>query len=125
MLSKPTGIVPPLLRGDVYWVNLDPTVGAEIKKIRPAVVIQNDAGNQHGAITIIAPISSTKGVPKKSPVFVYLNKGEGGLSEDSLVHCGQIRAVDKAARLINKLGQLSKKRMDEIDNALMLSLGLN
>ncbi|MCL4509774.1 MAG: type II toxin-antitoxin system PemK/MazF family toxin [Bacteroidetes bacterium] len=70
-------------------------------------------------------LSSTKGVPKKSPVFVYLNKGEGGLSEDSLVHCGQIRAVDKAARLINKLGQLSKKRMDEIDNALMLSLGLN
>jgi len=45
-------------QGDVFWVNFDPSVGAEIKKIRPAVVVSNDINNEHSPIISISPISS-------------------------------------------------------------------
>jgi mRNA interferase MazF len=124
MQDKPTGLVLPLLRGDIYEVNLDPTVGAEIKKKRPALIIQNNAGNEHSALTIIAPITSVKEINKSLPILVFLYRGEGGLKEDSYVHCGQIRAVDKHARLINKWGSLSEEHMKKVDEALRISLAL-
>jgi mRNA interferase MazF len=123
-MSTDTGLVMPLLRGDVYEVNLDPKVGAEIGKRRPAVIIQNDIGNANSGITIIAPISSIKQDTRIFPVMVVLKKGSGGLSSDSFVHCGQIRALDKKLRLANKLGHLSDQQMEEIEMALKISLDL-
>lgn len=119
-----SGLILPLLRGDIYEVNLDPVLGSEIGKIRPAVIIQNNIGNQHSSITIIAPISSVKAGFKLLPIMTLLKKGEGGLSVESFVHCGQIRSLDKTQRLINKLGTLSLDRMKEIDNAICISLAL-
>lgn len=57
--------------------------------------------------------------------MIFLEKGEGGLSEESYVDCGQIRTVDKEARLITKFGSLNKTRMFEIDKALKISLSLH
>ncbi|MGA7159892.1 MAG: type II toxin-antitoxin system PemK/MazF family toxin [Bacteroidota bacterium] len=125
MPNEMTGLVKPLLRGDVYEVNLDPVVGKEIGKKRPAVVIQNNTGNEHSALTIIAPISSIKQGFKLYPVMVVMRKGEGGLKEDSFAHCGQIRSLDKELRLVNKLGHLTPSRMAELDVALKISLSLN
>jgi mRNA interferase MazF len=119
-----TGIIPPLLRGDVYLVNLDPIVGKEIGKARPAVIIQNDTGNKFSPVTIIAPISSVKEITKPLPIMIILGKGEGGLNEESFVDCGQIRTLDKDKRLITKFGSLSKSKMNEIDKALKISLSL-
>jgi mRNA interferase MazF len=119
-----SGIVFPLLRGDVYLVNLDPIIGNEIDKSRPAVIIQNDIGNRFSPVTIIAPISSVKEITKPLPIMIYLEKGEGGLSEESYVDCGQIRTIDKDKRLITKFGSLSKSQMNEIDKALKISLSL-
>lgn len=119
-----TGLIEPLLRGDIYEVNLDPTVGAEIKKKRPGVIIQNNAGNKNSPVTIIAPISSVKEITKPLPIFVYVKKGEGGLCEDSYVDCGQIRTLDKKIRLVNKLGTLSTSMMQEINKALCISLDI-
>ncbi len=56
--------------------------------------------------------------------MIFLKKGEGGLSEDSYVDCGQIRTVDKDQRLITKLGTLDKSKILEVDKALKVSLSL-
>jgi len=118
------GIVFPLLRGDVYLVNLDSIVGKEIGKARPAVIIQNDVGNKFSPVTIIAPISSKKEITKPLPIMIFLEKGEGGLQEESYADCGQIRTIDKNERLITKFGSISKSKMNEIDKALKISLSL-
>jgi len=123
-IKNKTGIIFPLLRGDVYLVNLDPIIGKEIGKARPSVIIQNDIGNKFSPVTIIAPISSVKEITKPLPIMIFLKKGEGGLSEDSYVDCGQIRTVDKDQRLITKFGTLNKSKMLEVDKALKVSLSL-
>lgn len=124
-MSNPTGLIEPLLRGDVYEVNLDPTIGAEIKKKRPAVIIQNDVGNKANPFTIIAPISSIKEITKPLPIMGFVKAGEGGLREDSYIDCGQIRTVDKWARLANKLGNFTPEVMQKVNKALSISLSIN
>jgi len=123
-IKNKTGIIDPLLRGDVYLVNLDPIVGKEIGKARPAIIIQNDIGNKFSPVTIIAPLSSVKEITKPIPIMIFLEKGEGGLKEESYVDCGQIRTVDKDRRLITKYGSLDRPKMLEIDEALKISLSL-
>lgn len=123
-IKSKTGIVTPLLRGDVYLVNLDPIVGKETGKARPAVIIQNDIGNKFSPVTIIAPISSVKEITKPLPIMILLQKGEGGLKEESYVDCGQIRTIDKEQRLITKFGSLDKEKVLEVDKAIKISLAL-
>ena len=108
-------------RGSVYLVNLDPTIGSEIKKTRPAVIIQNDVGNQYSPITIIAPITS--GEKAVYPIEVEVKKAEGGLDNDSLILLNQIRAIDKR-RLVKYLGKVKPETMQRVDQALLISLGL-
>lgn len=60
-------------RGDIWLVNLDPTIGYEIRKARPAVIIQNDIGNKYSPITIIAPVTS-QNIEKIYPIEVLLTK---------------------------------------------------
>src|SRR3989338_5629586 len=105
-------------------INLDPTVGHEIKKIRPGVVIQNDVGNTFSPITIIVPISSQK-VEKVYPFEVFIQKEKNnGLEKDSKIMCNQMRAIDKR-RLSRKLGSVSQDLMKEINTALKISLDLD
>lgn len=114
-----------LSRGDVFDINLDPTKGAEIGKTRPAVVIQNNLGNKFSPITIIASITGAENIEKPYPVMVFVKAGEGGLIKDSYIDCGQIRSIDKEARLVRKLGILDEDTMSKVDKALKLSLALN
>ena len=123
--SSPSGVVEPLLRGDVYQVKLDPTVGGEIRKSRPALIIQNNTGNRFSPVTIVAPISSAKEITRPLPIMVFIGDGEGGLKGDGYVDCGQIRTVDKAVRLLHKCGHLSPARMTEVSRALRISLDLD
>ena len=109
-------------RGDIWLVNLDPTIGHEIKKSRPAVIIQNDLGNKYSPITIIAPITS-QNIEKIYPIEVFLAKKGSGLEKDSKVLLNQIRAVDKK-RLIKKLGNIDYETMAKVDNSIKISLGL-
>lgn len=112
----------PLKRGEIWLVNLDPTLGHEIKKSRPAVIIQNDIGNMFSPITIVAPITS-QGVEKIYPVEVLLTKENSGLPKESKVLLSQIRAVDKR-RLLKRLGRVREETVYKIDEALKISLGL-
>jgi mRNA interferase MazF len=109
-------------RGEVYLVNFDPTIGAEVKKTRPAVVIQNDIGNRWSPITIVAAITSRFEDPLY-PTEVLVRASEGGLAVDSVVLLNQLRSIDKA-RLVRRIGALKAQTVREVDRALLLSLGL-
>lgn len=120
-MAKAAKVIQPR-RGEVYLVSLDPTVGAEIKKTRPAVVVQNDPANRRSPVTIVAAITSQFEEPLY-PTEVLVRAPEGGLTADSVVLLNQIRSVDKG-RLVRRLGVLKAETMKEIDRALLLSLGL-
>ena len=105
-------------RGDVWLVNLDPTIGHEIRKTRPAVVVQNDIGNEYSSTTIIAPITS-QNTEKIYPMEVLLESKESM----SKVLLNQIRAVDKQ-RLLKHIGSVDSETMHRVNEALMVSLGL-
>ena len=108
-------------RGDVYLVSFDPTLGAEIQKTRPALILQNDIGNQYSPITIVAAITSN--VMRRAPINVLVAAPDGGLTADSVVLLNQIRSIDKR-RLIKRLGTIHAETMRCVNQALMLSLGL-
>lgn len=109
-------------RGEVYWVNLDPTIGSEIAKTRPAVVISNNVGNQYADRVIVAPTTSAN-VAKVYPFEVKLDPGEGGVVQTSKVLLDQIRTVDKT-RLGAKMGMLPATRVEEVNRAIRLSLAV-
>ncbi len=110
-------------RGDVYLVEFDPARGREIQKTRPAVIVQNDIGNRHSPVTIVAAITS-KLSPTPYPVEVIVASTKGnGLSVLSAIELGQIRSVDHR-RLIRRLGALDAATMRKVDGALKIGLGL-
>ena len=111
-------------RGEIYLTALDPTVGREIKKTRPALVIQNDTSNRYSAVTMVAPITSTVRLPL-SPLHVLLPPGSAtGLSVASVAVFNQLRAVDRR-RLIKKLGHVDDLVMGQADEAIKAAFGLS
>ena len=109
-------------RGEIYLVHFDPTVGYEIQKTRPAVIIQNDVSNRYSPITIVAAISTRFSEPP-FPREVVIEPEESGLPKRSAVIVNQIRSVDRQ-RLARKLGQISGQRLRQLDEAIKISLGL-
>jgi mRNA interferase MazF len=109
-------------RGEVYFVAFDPTLGAEIRKTRPALILQNDIANRSSPITIVAAITS-RFDEELYPTEVLVRAPEGGLEADSVVLLNQIRSVDRR-RLMRRIGRLVPETMRLVDRALMLSLGL-
>jgi mRNA interferase MazF len=106
----------------VVVVDFDPTIGAEIRKRRPALVIQNDVDNRHSPITIVAAMTSQI-ADERYPTEVVLHPPEGGLARPSAVLLNQIRSVDRK-RLVGRLGRLKPETMVRVDRALRISLGL-
>jgi mRNA interferase MazF len=109
-------------RGEIYLVNFEPTVGAEIRKTRPALVLQNDIANRHSPITIVAAVTS-KFDETLYPTEVLVTAPEGGLSVDSVILLNQIRSIDKR-RLARRLGAISPATMKKVERSLQISLGL-
>ena len=110
-------------RGEIYLVEFDPARGHEVQKTRPAVIIQNDIGNRHSPVTIVAAITSKVSVtPYPVEVVVSPNKGNG-LSMRSAIELSQIRSVDRE-RLVRRLGALDAVTLHRVDEALKISLGL-
>ncbi|MGH9339150.1 MAG: type II toxin-antitoxin system PemK/MazF family toxin [Acidobacteriota bacterium] len=108
-------------RGEVYLVSFDPTLGAEIKKTRPALILQNDVANRYSPITIVAAITSQRRDPLR-PTNVPVKTPEGGLTSASMVLLNQIRSIDKQ-RLGKRLGALKPETMSQVERALQISLG--
>lgn len=88
-------------RGEIYWANLDPTVGSEISKIRPVLVVSNDVNNQYSSTLSILPITSN--VKKIHPYEVKIFSKESGLKLESKIKANQIRTIDKR-RIGRQLG---------------------
>jgi len=109
-------------RADVYLVSFDPTLGAEIRKTRPALILQNDISNRNSPITIVAAITSQFEEPLY-PTEVFVAAPEGGLTVDSVVLLNQLRSID-TQRLVRRVGRLSGETMRLVDRALLISLGL-
>ncbi len=110
-------------RGELYLVFFDPTVGHEIQKTRPALIIQNDVGNQYSPLTIVAAVTSkVSGVPFPVEVVIEPTKGNG-LESRSAIRLDQIRTVDRQ-RLLKRLGSVDPAIIRKVDEAIKISLGL-
>ena len=107
-------------RGEIWIVNWNPARGSEQAGRRPALVIQNDIGNEKAPTTIVAAISSSV---KIYPMNVEVRPPEGGLELSSIVKTSQILTVS-IERLEKRLGRLTNEVMDEVDRAIKLSLSL-
>ena len=108
-------------RGEVWLVNWNPARGSEQAGKRPALVIQNDIGNEKAPTTIVAAISS---VVRIYPMNVQINPPEGGLDHPSIILTSQILTISKE-RLEKRLGRLGKDRLDDVGRAIKLSLALS
>ena len=107
--------------GELYYVDWSPGRGSEQQGVRPALVVQNDVGNQHSPTTIVAAVSSKLG--RVYPFQVSVTAEESGLTVDSIVKCEQIQTIDQV-RLGRRAGVLKPGRLGEVDWALCRSLGL-
>ncbi len=111
-----------IIRGDIILVNLDPVVGSEQGKTRPALIIQNDVGNKYSPLTIIAPIT-TKIYSQQYPTNVQISKKESKLKKESTILFNQIRTIDKK-RIVKKISTLDRFVLAKVDLAIKISLGL-
>lgn len=100
-------------QGDVYWLDLDEPRGSEPGYRHPFVVIQNDAFNKSRIRTVVVCALTSNMKLAAAPGNVQLKKGEANLSKASVVNISQILTVNKSD-LIQKIGQLTKKRTEEI-----------
>ena len=109
-------------RGQIYWVDFNPTVGSEQAGVRPAVVVSNDVANQRAATVTVVPCT-TQLAPKQYPQNVRLPPNRP-LAEAGDVLCGQVRTVSKT-RLKTYRADLSEDQLAAVDRALAVALGLS
>ena len=98
-------------RGAVWWVNLDPTIGAEIKKQRPCVILSHSSINEARKTVIIVPLTSS---PKAYPPIAINVTCQ---NKEVVAVCDQVRAIDKS-RLINFIEYLQIKDLEQIEKSL-------
>lgn len=110
-------------RGDMFYADLSPVVGSEQGGIRPVLIIQNDLGNKYSPTVIAAAITSQTN-KTKLPTHIELGENTSGLKSNSVVLTEQIRTIDKS-RLKEKIGHINdNKIINELNNALGVSFGL-
>lgn len=107
----------PPRRGEVYWVTLDPVVGTEIRKTRPAVIVSNDSCNGHGTRVVVLPVTSNVDSLFPGEALITI-KGKPGRALGD-----QIRSIDKR-RLKARVSTLTSTEMSRIDEALAITLAL-
>jgi mRNA interferase MazF len=124
----------PVRRGEIYWVDFDPIKGSEQGGLQPALIVQNDVGNEYSPTTVVAAITRTV-PPRPYPFVVTVAPEESGLPYASAVNCAQLATIQKdgaasrlraalGAREVRPLGRLSQAKLGEVDAALKYNLGL-
>ena len=105
-------------RGEVWWINFDPSVGGEIRKKRPAIIISNDASNRHLNRLQVIPVTSNVERLYPSEAFVTIN---GKLNK---ALADQLTTVSKL-RMINKMGKVSREDMWQVERAIKVQLAIS
>lgn len=111
-----------LRRGEVVDADLDPTIGSEIKKSRPCVVVQRNAANKSSPTVIVCPLTAADS-SAGNLLNIYVAAGIAGLRKPSLVVCNQMRTIDKR-RISATRGMLSAEIMARVDRGLRAILDL-
>ncbi len=111
-------------KGQIYFAALDPTIGSEIKKTRPVLIVSNDASNRYHSLITVIPLTSQ--VERVYPFEVLLKCADSGLSKDSKAQCNQIRTISKQRLISEKaVGHVSKELMVKIHHAIQLHLDMD
>ncbi|WP_326603747.1 type II toxin-antitoxin system PemK/MazF family toxin [Streptomyces sp. NBC_01799] len=113
-------------RGDIHLVDLEPARGSEANKVRPAVIVSNNAANQSAELSgrgVITVVPVTSNIARVLTFQVLLRSDESRLLKDSKVQCEQVRAVSPD-RVLKRIGTVPRPRMAEIDAALRRHLAL-
>lgn len=111
-----------LERGDIVLVALDPTIGTEIQKTRPSVIVSNNLVNRITKLATIIPITSQNTDQIRS--FEVLLDNTATLAQKSKAIILQVRTIDKS-RIQKKLGKVSKKNLNEIEVSLKIHFSLD
>ena len=107
-------------RGEIRWVKLDPTIGAEIQKTRSCLIVQNNTMNQYGQLTIAIPFRPGT---KQAPYVVnVIASNSNGLDKDRFLDVAQIRAID-GQRVLGLVGILEENYWQQIQDALSIVCG--
>ena len=112
-----------ILRGDIYYADLNPVVGSEQGGVRPVLVVQNDVGNIYSPTVIVAAITA-QDLKAEIPTHISIEGTENGLKKASMVLLEQVRTIDRT-RLQEYIGHLGVRSMNHVNNALTISLGLH
>ena len=111
----------PIHKGDIFLVDFKTNTGCEQNGVRPALILQNDIGNNFSPTTIVCPLSSQRKMYDRTHVIV--TPEECGITKKSIVLCEQIRAVDKS-RLGRKVGHIfTPEKMEEIESKVKIVFG--
>jgi|TARA_B100000315_G_C14595953_1_gene599324 mRNA interferase MazF len=105
-------------RGEVWWINYDPSIEGEIRKKRPAVIISNDASNKYLNRIQVIPLTSNTEKLYPSESFINLNGKKGKAMADQLTTVSKLRVLDKA-------GELTSEEMVDINKTIKTQLGIN
>jgi len=112
-----------LKSGEIYWVNLDPTIGDEIKKKHP-VIILNAGHHRYLKLAIVVPLTAWNPHWEKNPFFVSLEPNFANrLQKKSVVDCFQIRAISHK-RIAEKIGEISTNKINLIKKSIALILDI-
>ena len=109
-------------RGEIYLIDFETSVGAEIRKKRPALIISCDEANKHLKTIMVIPFSSK--TERVYPFEVLVEKEDSGLEANSKLKIPQMRAVDKA-RLKKYIGTISNDILARVEKAIKLHLAMN
>ncbi len=123
-----------ILRGEIYWVELDPVKGSEQAGLRPALVVQQDVGNRYSPTTVVAAMTRRL-PPKPYPFVVVLEESDSVLGQRCAINCAQLATIQQSgpqSRLrpprgedqVRPIVRLDSEKMARVDAALRFNLGL-